>query len=190
MIIYAQSTGKTIVAIWLLSVSPVCNVIQFFPAEIQKYSFLNRSLSSVSSMYGEFGVNFFKGCSCITNCRTSTCPCRGKYCMCARVCAFVLFLFLRHVRSFWNLVFRLIQATIANAIRMYANAAQAAMMRDVLIWMLRWGDGCRYWLVNQALRGLDWEFLRKMRLRKGIILTSILESLLDLERMIPLIIST
>ena len=45
MIIYAQSTGKTIVTIWLLSVSPICNVIQFLLAEIQKYSFLNCSLS-------------------------------------------------------------------------------------------------------------------------------------------------
>lgn len=44
MIIYAQSTGKTIVAIWLLSVSPVCNVIQFLLAEIQTYSFLNCSV--------------------------------------------------------------------------------------------------------------------------------------------------
>ena len=45
MIIYVQSTGKTIVAIWLLFVSSVCNVIQFLLAEIQKYSFLNCSLS-------------------------------------------------------------------------------------------------------------------------------------------------
>jgi hypothetical protein len=40
-------------------------------------------------MYGEFGVNFFKGCSCTTSCKTSTCPCRGKYCVRARVCVCV-----------------------------------------------------------------------------------------------------